>query len=187
VTASSGSTTTRAQAGWVWGIDSVELGDGHSLGPCEGDANLIACIAKDGEVIGSAEGLLLPVLGFDALDGVDDPVESIEIIAADYLSTFADDRQSTCPHLEFQELVSAAVSVGGNPGLRYGFEELDGAAVVEKNLIYGVRVDDSINLYNFSAIADGACLSNEGELTDPATLDRLLTALDQVMATVESG
>ena len=165
----------------------MELGDGYSLGPCEGDANLIACITKDGAVIGLAEGLLLPVQGFAALDGVDDPVESIEIIAADYLSTFAEDRQSTCPHLEFQVLVPAAVSVGGDPGLRYGFEELDGAAVVEKNLIYGVRVEDSVNLYNFSAIAEGACLSNEGELTDPVTLDTVLPLLDHAMAVVESG
>ena len=46
---------------------------------------------------------------------------------------------------------------------------------VEKNVIYGVRVEDTINLFSFSAIAEGACLSNEGELTDPAT-PRLLAA-----------
>ncbi len=189
VTTTAAGTTTTAGVieAWVWGVAEVELGDGYLLGPCEGDANLIACITKDGAVIGSAESLALDAQSFEALDGVDDPVESIEIIAGDYLSTFAEDRQSTCPGLEFRELRPVAVNIAGVPGLRYGFEERDGGRVVEKNLIYGVRVDDNINLYNFSAIADGACLSNEGELTDSATLDRLVTALDRVMATVESG
>jgi hypothetical protein len=59
--------------------------------------------------------------------------------------------------------------------------------VVEKNMIYGVRVNESIDLYGFAAIAEGACLSNEGELTDPVTLDSVLPALDQAMAVVESG
>jgi hypothetical protein len=138
-------------------------------------------------VIGSAEGLLLPAQSFEVLDGVDDPVESIEIIAADYLSTFAQDRQTTCPHLDFQELQPVDLNIAGDPGLRYGFEERDAGRVVEKNVIYGVRVEDSINLLAFSAIADGACLSNEGELTDPAVLETILVALDRAMAELESG
>jgi hypothetical protein len=165
----------------------VELGDGYFLGPCEGDANQIACFTSDGTVIGSAEFLALSVADFDLLDGVDDPIESVELIAADYIATFLADRQSTCPNLEFSELAPVTVDVGGVPGLRYGFEEQDGALTVEKNVIYGVRVEDTIDLYSFAAITEGACLSNEGELTDPATLDSLLTALDQVMAAVESG
>jgi hypothetical protein len=180
-------TTTSATDSWVWGVDEVELGDGYSLGPCEGDANQIACIGKEGSVIGSAERLELPVDTFDILDGVDDPVESIEIIAADYLSTFAEDRQSTCPGLEFQELAPAPVVIAGGPGLRYGFEERDGGRVVEKNIIYGARVESTINLFNFSAIADGACLGNEGELTDPAVLDAIQAALDSAMTHLESG
>lgn len=124
---------------------------------------------------------------FDLLDGVDDPIESIELVAADYIATFLDDRQSICPSLEFRELAPVTVDVGGDPGLRYGFEEQDGDLTVERNLIYGVRVEDTIDFYSFAAIAEGACLSNEGELTDPATLGTLLPALDRVMAAVESG
>jgi hypothetical protein len=187
ITTSPASTTTSAPARWIWGVDEVDLVDGYSLGPCEGDANQIACIAKDGSVVGSAEYLPLPVESFDILDGVDDPVESIELIAEDYLSTFRADRGATCPNLEFRELARKVVTVGGLPGRAYGFEELDGIRTVEKNLIYGVRVEESINLYSFAAIAEGACLSNEGELTDPEILDAVRTGLDQVMAVVESG
>ena len=165
----------------------MELSDGYTLGPCEGDANQMACIEKDGSVIGSAEHLTLPVGSFDVLDGVVDLVESIELIATDYLATFLADRQATCPHLEFRELDPTPVTIGDGAGLRYGFEELDGAAIVEKNLIYGVRQEETIHLFNFSAIAEGACLSNEGELADPATLDRLQPALDEVMSVVECG
>ncbi len=172
---------------WVWGIDSVELGGGYSVGPCEGDADQIACITKDDVVVGSAEFLSLPTESFDFLDGVVDPVESIELIAADYIATFQTDRQSTCPNLEFKTLAEVPVTVAGGGGLRYGFEELDGVQVVEKNLIYGVRIGENINLYSFAAIAEGACLSNEGELSDPAILDALLPGLDRVMALVESG
>jgi hypothetical protein len=157
------------------------------LGQCEGDADQIACFVKDGSVIGSAEHLPLPVESFDVLDGVDDPVETIELIAIDYVATFLTDRQTTCPHLEFRELAPTPVTIGAGPGLRYGFEEIDGSNVVEKNLIYGVRQEETIHLFSFSAIAEGACLSNEGELTDPAVLDDLQAGLDEIMAAVESG
>jgi hypothetical protein len=186
-----GSATTRTTAPalepWVWGVEEVDLGDGYVLGPCTGDANQFACFSEDGSVIGSAEHLTLPAETFDHLDDVDDPVESIELIATDYVSTFTLDRQSTCPNLEFAAPAPASATIGGHPGLRYGFEEADGDRVVEKNVIYGVRKDDTIGLFTFSAIADGACLSNEGELTDPAVLDFLLPRLHQAMAVVESG
>ena len=184
-------TTTTAETTtlepWAWGIDSVDLGEGYVLGPCEGDANQIACITIDGSVIGSAEHLALPVDSFDLLDGVEDPLESIELIAADYVATFMADRQSTCPNLEFKELTPMTVTVGRLPGFRYGFEELEGTRTVEKNVIYGARVEQSINLYSFAAIAEGACLSNEGELADPAIVDSLMTGLDRALALVESG
>ena len=180
-------TTTGVQTGWVWGIDSVDLGEGYVLGPCEGDANQIACFTKDGSVIGSAEYLALPVDSFDLLDGVEDPLESIELIAADYIATFMADRQSTCPNLEFKELTRMTVTVGGRPGVRYGFEEVEGTRTVEKNVIYGVRVEETINLYGFAAMAEGACLSNEGELGDPAIVDSLMAGLDRALALVESG
>ena len=186
-TAAGTTTTTAVIESWAWGVDEVDLGDGYFLGPCEGDANLIACITKDGAVIGSAEHLEFPVDTFDVLDGVTDPVASIELIAADYVATFVEDRQATCPHLEFQAVAPAPVLVGGAPGLRYGFEELDGTDVVEKNTIYGVRADATIDLYGFAAIAEGACLSNEGELTDPAVLNGLQPRLDHVMTGVKSG
>ena len=180
-------TTATALESWAWGIDSVDLGEGYVLGPCEGDANQIACITKGGSVIGSAEHLALPVDSFDLLDGVEDPLESIELIAADYIATFMADHQSTCPNLEFKELTPMAVTVGGLPGVRYGFEELEGTRTVEKNVIYGARVEQSINLYSFAAIGEGACLSNEGELAEPAIVDSLMTGLDRALALVESG
>ena len=186
-TITTGVTTTTIQEPWTWGVDEVVLRRGYRLGPCEGDADQIACIAQDGTVVGSAEYLALPVESFESLDGVDDPVESIEIIADGYLFTFRADRESACPDLEFRELTPTPVTVGGERALRYGFDQLDGGRVVERNLIYGVRSDDTIGLFNFSATADGACLSNEGELDDPAILDSLLPTLDQVMAAVESG
>jgi hypothetical protein len=187
VTASTVPTTTGVETTWDWGIDEVDLGDGYSLAPCEGNADQIACVIKDDSVIGSAEHLALSVESFDILDGVDDPVESIELIATDYVATFLADRNSTCPHLEFRELAPTPVTIGAGPGLRYGFEERDGPVVVEKNMIYGVRAEGTIDLYGFAAIAEGACLSNEGELTHPAVLDGLQPRLDHVMAGVESG
>lgn len=180
-------TTTTATESWVWGIDSVDLGEGHLLGPCEGDADQIACISNDGSVIGSAEHLEFPADTFEVLEGVTDPVASIELIAAEYVATFLADRQATCPQLEFRALAPDPVEVGGAPGLRYGFEQLDGTETVERNIIYGARVGDTIDLYGFAAIAEGACLSNEGELTDPDTLDSVLPALDRALAVVESG
>jgi hypothetical protein len=180
-------TTISAIESWAWGVGEVDLGDGYALGPCSGDADQFACISRNGSVIGSAEHLAFPVDAFDFLDGVDDPAESIELIAADYVSTFTSDREATCPNLEFVSLVPTTSTIGGREGLRYGFEELDEERVVEKNVIYGVRGDETIDLFGFSAIAEGACLSNEGELTDPEVLDFLLPRLDQAIAVVDSG
>ena len=165
----------------------MDLGDGYALGPCSGDADQFACISMNGSVIGSAEHLAFPVDTFDLLDGVDDPETSLELIAADYVATFKADRESTCPNLEFVPLAPTISTIGGSEGRRYGFQELDGGRVVEKNLIYGVRGDENIDLFSFSAIAAGACLSNEGELADPAVLDLLLPRLDQAIAVVDSG
>ena len=186
-TSATTTTSNSVSEPWVFGVDEVDLGDGYALGPCSGDADQIACISKGGSVVGSAEHLAFPVDSFGLLDGVDDPVESMELIAADYVSTFTSDRESTCPNLEFEALEPSNATIGGRQGLKYGFEELDGDRVVEKNVIYGVRGDETIELFSFSAIADGACLSNEGELTDPAVLDFLLPLLDQAIAVVDSG
>jgi hypothetical protein len=46
---------------------------------------------------------------------------------------------------------------------------------------------ENINLYSFAAIAEVACLSNEGELADPAIVPTLMTGLDRALALVESG
>ena len=181
------STTTTNIESWVWGVGEVDLGEGFLLGPCSGDADQFACISMNGSVIGSAEHLAFPVDTFDLLDGVDDPETSLELIAADYVATFKADRESTCPNLEFVPLAPTSSTIGGSEGRRYGFQELDGGRVVEKNVIYGVRGDENIDLFSFSAIAAGACLSNEGELADPAVLDLLLSRLDQAIAVVDSG
>ncbi len=125
-------------------------------------------------MIGSAEHLTLPADTFDLLDEVDDPVESIELIAADYIATFQTDRQSTCPNLEFKTLAECPSQWRRPPDFDTASKSSTAIRVVEKNLIYGVRMDETIDLYSFAAIADGACLSNEGELTDPAILDTLL-------------
>ena len=180
-------TTTSAAAvdPWIWGIDEVELGDGFALGPCTGDADQFACLAKDGSVIGSAERLSLPAESFDFLDEVNDPVESMQVIADDYLATFSADRQSSCPNLEFRDLVPTEAVIATLPGLRYGFEELDDGRIVEKNVIYGVRAGETIDLFTFAAIADGGCLSNEGELGDPDVLEVLSARLDEAMTVVK--
>jgi hypothetical protein len=51
------------------------------LGPCEGDANQIACVTLDGVMMGGAEYFQVPVSDFDFLEGIDDPIESVERIA----------------------------------------------------------------------------------------------------------
>ena len=172
---------------WVWGVDTVDLGDGYRLGPCSGDADQFACISRDGALLGAAERLALPVDTFPALAGVDDPVESIAVIAADFVTTFSADRQATCPDLAFIALEPAQVTVARTPGLRFGFEELDGEVVVERVVQYGARIGGNVTLFNFTAIAPGACLAAEGELTDPAVLDLIGPGLEAVVAVVEPG
>ncbi|MGH8928118.1 MAG: hypothetical protein ACRDWH_07185 [Acidimicrobiia bacterium] len=180
--------STDAPEPWVWGIDTVDLGGGYVIGPCEGDADQIACIvADDSVVVGAAERLVFPADTFEFLEGVDDPVESVELMAADYEAIFADDRQTTCPHLEYRALERVATTVSGEPGLRHGFEELDGERVVEKNLIHAVRIGDEIHIYGLTAISEEACVAAAGELTDPTILDLIAPSLADALAVVASG
>lgn len=178
------STTAAAARPWTWGVDTVNLGAAYTLGSCEGDADQIACIALDGTVVGSAEYFQLPVSNFDFLEGIENPIESIEAIAADYVATFEADRATTCPELGFESLGPDQVTIAGIPGLRYGFLQTNASKeAVEKNLIYGLRAADVVHIFGFSANAEGSCVGAEG--MTPEQLDTITPGLDQAMASVE--
>lgn len=169
---------------WLWGVETVDLGEGYTLGPCEGDAVHISCIAVDGTVVGSAEYFQLPVSSFDFLQGIENPIESIEAIAADYAATFEADRAVTCPELAFEVLGPDPVTIAGMPGLRYGFQQTEPTEdVVEKNLLYGLRTAEFVHVFSFSANGEGSCVGADG--MTPEQLETIIPVLDQAIAVVE--
>ncbi|MGQ0848949.1 MAG: hypothetical protein ACT4OP_07505 [Actinomycetota bacterium] len=166
-----------------WGTGSHEFSGGLALQGCEGGAEQVACFYQDGNWIGTAEHLKLAVPTLDFLDGVDDPVESVQLVEADYLTTFEADRTSTCPQLTFQRIPERAVTVAGSPGIAFGFSQTEGDRVVEKNLLYAVRVEFLVRIFNFPSLDSGSCVGNEGALS-PSQLDAISADLDGVMAEV---
>lgn len=84
----------------------------------------------------------------------------------------------------FEPLGPDPVTIAGMPGLRYGFQQTDGAQdVVESNLIYGLRTSDFVQIFSFYAHAEGSCVGLEG--MTPEQLDAVTPGLDQAMAVVE--
>lgn len=174
----------RTPTEWIWGIDTIDLGDGYTLGPCDGDADQIACIAFDGTVVGSAEYFRLPVSTFDLLAGIEDPIESIEAIASDYLATFKADRASSCPELGFESLGPDPVTISRMAGLRYGFLQTNSAQeAVERNLSYGLRAADVVHIFGFSGNAEGSCVGAEG--MTPEQVEAITPGLDRAVAAVD--
>jgi hypothetical protein len=173
-------TTTGEPLDWT-GDFSFDLGGGYALGPCEGDAPIV-CVSKDGWVIGTVEYITYDATTFDYLAGVEDPMESVALLASNYLDTFAADRTTSCPALRFAVIEPQPATVTGVPGVVFGFAEFDGEIEVERNLLFAARQVDLINLVNAGALDEGACVSAEGATLLPSDLEAIRPGLEAAIA-----
>jgi hypothetical protein len=179
-------TTLPSPVDWS-GEFSADLGNDYTLTRCEeGDAPIV-CVNLDGEPVGIIEYLILDVATLTFLDGVEDPIESIRLLADDFLENFETDRSSTCPHLTFVALEPEPGMVGGVDGLRFGFSETDGDVEVERNLLMAARSGEMVRLVNIAAVDAGACVSNEGQFLTPGQLAEVIEPLAAVIAVSTFG
>ncbi len=187
-TTSNPAPTTSAPSPVDWSEDfSADLGNGYTLTRCEeGDAPIV-CVNLDDGPVGIIEYLILDVATLTFLDGVEDPIESIRLLADDFLENFEMDRTSTCPHLAFVSLEQEPAVVGGVGGLSFGFSETDGDVEVERNVLIAARSGEVVRLVNIAAVEAGACVSNEGQFLTPGQLIDIIDPLAAAIAVSTFG
>lgn len=147
---------------------TLELPGGWTVSACEGEAPL-ACVTRDGEPVGFVEQLGFPVQTLpdvqEALDEGLDPEQVLRLFATDELEALEEDRRAGCdPEYRVRPIGPAAAPVAGRPGLRYGFEGVDGAgAVVERISKHALLTEEALFLVVASGLEPDGCLPAQGE------------------------
>lgn len=163
----------------------VEAGDGWTVKACEGGGTLL-CVYRGGAERGVVEALSFPLDSFEGHAPGDDPADTLDRIAADFLDSMESDRQAGCGEdYRFEPIPPAPFQLGGQPALSYGFAgaRADGTPS-ELNLQYATVVDRHLVLVVAAAYDAGGCPGKDELLSfDSAdlaefrpNLERLLTA-----------
>lgn len=157
----------------------------YTVSFCEGDGPFL-CFEHDGEFLGTIELVDYDVASLDvirdALAGGASPVEALEAHAADFAANFAADRAEGCgPDYVVTADEVVPMTVGGQPGLRFGWTAQRDGAVVERVVTYGVITDGTLFSLVAIGLTDDGCLERMGELPI-GELEGLLPTLDRVAA-----
>lgn len=147
-----------------WGDISDHSYRGFDVGPCGGEAPL-ACVSRSGVLLGTVEHWSAPTSDFDFLDGVEDPMQAIRLVADDFLRSTAESRPDECPGFGFIETRPRRTVVAGDPGFRWGFALTKDGKVVERTVTYAVVQDDVIHLLTANAAEADSCFVVEGGFT----------------------
>jgi hypothetical protein len=159
--------------------------EGWTFGSCGGTAPIVCVGGASGD--GTVELLQYAVDDVDvvqaALDEDDDEQAALEAFAEEYVASFSLSRPEECPGTSVVADGPVALEVGGSPGLRYGFQVLDGTGVVVERSVQWATIDGSALFVAAAGALDPtrACFEPIGEFT-PATLEAALPAIDDVIA-----
>lgn len=174
--------STPIVASWDPGAAPVDLGDGRTVGDCEGDVPAL-CVTDGETVLGLLEESRHPappeLLGVTG----DDLDRALRDFAAERLSDIEADRLVGCG-ADHRVLPDApgSLTIDGAPGLRYGFATVTGDEVIEHVVTWATVREGELRLVVAHAAAPDGCMASE--LTTFATdeLVTLLPVLDRVMA-----
>lgn len=169
-------TTSTSAPGAVAGLDfvggsEVELGDGWTVVPCEGGPPLF-CVrdrAQDGtqaviELISVATDSYPAVKR--SLDSGGTPADALTAQAAEYHRVFEADRASGCgPGYRVEAIGPEDVTVGGQPGVLYGFDGYEAARNVERNLHFATIRGATLHIVTVTAVDDDTCM-DDGALAE---------------------
>lgn len=180
-------TTTTTAVGDVPPVDwsdaatVVELGGGWTVARCQGDAPLL-CFERDGEVAGLVEAISHPV---DEVGESLDPSESLQVLADGFVESMAADRAVGCgPDYVVEPLPVEDVSVGGLPGLRFGYSGLLADGTLSELVVHHATIDGDrvVVLAAPAYAADGCPGRDELPSFHPADLASLVPELGAVLA-----
>ena len=111
----------------------VELPTGWHLAGCEGDAPFLCASTTDATVAGTIMLVEYPGAGGPATR------EAVEADADDLYRVTEEDRRITCgPDVHLEPDALREVTVGGEPGYRYGYRLLDEAGNVTEQVVLHV-------------------------------------------------
>lgn len=171
-------TTTTPPAGdavidWDDPAMTFTLSDGWSVAHCEGEAPFL-CVSKDGEVVGVIERFIADPYTYEVYDPAAADETNLRAIAAEFIQTFQTDRASGCgSEYVLEPIEPAVISLGGNPGLVYGFTgTLADGTPSEHNLQFATLSHGRLIFLVAAGYDEGGCLGKDDTISfDSATLD----------------
>jgi hypothetical protein len=157
------------------GMEPIDV-NGYTLEDCDPGFAPLLCVMEDGGYLGSIE----LTVGVN-----DDLMTSLDDVAADYRSTFEEDRAAGCPEgykVIFEK--PARLTVAGGPGIRVDFSVFDGDERRVERVVNYFALDGQrrIALGPSGLAEEGACLERLGPEFDPEAMDDLLPLFDSVAA-----
>lgn len=140
---------------------------------CEGEAPVI-CVSEEGQHAGTVELADFPVNSIPTLR------RGLRVWAEESTAGFKASREADCGddyHIGLDPI--EALTVAGQPGVRYAFTGSRAGAVVERTISYATTVGDTFFIINADGYDEGACLPRESDFTatDLAAFAPVLHAL----------
>ena len=165
----------------------VVLADGWTISPCESGPPLF-CARLNGETEATISVRTAPAASYDTIRGALDagrpPLDALRAEAAEFVSIFETDRPVGCgADYRVEGFGPDATTVGGKPGIVYGFDGHQGDRHVERALQFMALDGPDVHLISINAIDDGTCMDDR-ELAEftTAELTELQPTLTKVFA-----
>jgi hypothetical protein len=182
--------TTEAAGDEVGGLDfangsEVTLADGWTISPCESGAPLF-CARLDGETDATISLRTAPAASYEtiraALEAGRSPLDALRAEAGEFVSVFEEDRPVGCgPDYGVAGFGPDEATIGGRPGIVYGFDGTQGGRHVERALQFMTLDGPDVHLISVNGIDDGSCM-DDGELAEFTIAE--LTELEPTLAKV---
>ena len=163
----------------------VALEAGWVISPCESGPPLF-CARLNGETEATLSLRSAPAASYDTIRGALDagrlPLDALRAEAAEFVSIFEKDRPVGCgADYIVKGFGPDPATVGGKPGIVYGFDGHQAGRHVERALQFMALDGPEVHLISVNAIDDGTCMDDR-ELAEFTIAE--LTALQPTLAKV---
>lgn len=170
-------------------VPQTPVGDGWEVSSCDdGDAPLI-CVFLDGRRVGTIEWNQRPVDLEPGLAGDLDRMPVAEALAANleragFYEATERDRRDNCEGRTVQWALPAAATVGGSPGMVFGYTVPDHDGSPQDVIVsyQTINADRSLFIVVVEGLGPRTCIPTEGEAFTPERLARFRPVLDAVVA-----
>ena len=161
------------------GDSAVDLGGGWVVSPCESGPPLF-CARRGGQTQATIELQSLPAANYASMRAVLDagrpPMDALRAEAAEFISTFEEDRPKGCgATYDVEPFGPEPATVAGTPGIIYGFDGRQGGRHVERAVQFLTLAGATAHLIAVNAIDEETCM-DDGELAEFTTAE--LTELE---------